>query len=325
MTTPALPTISSAPDGLTRYYHNIQRFPMLSAEEEYMLGTAWKEHSDGSAAEKLIFSHLRLAYGEARKFSRPNIPQADLVQEANIGLLKAVRKFDPEKARFSSYALTWIRSTLRDFVRNMFSMIKLGTTAAQRTLFSNLRRDSKALGYEDSYQLTDAQAEEIIALRRASSANPDSVNITVKDVHEMHERLNNGAEQSLNAPLRNDGENAAEWLDMQADPDADQAFEYANNQEITLRGGLLNAALKEALTDRQRDIFISRRLNDDIDTLEIISRRYDITRERVRQIENDALKKVTAYMAAHAADFGLDAPEVVEVKKKPRKSKKSSE
>jgi RNA polymerase sigma-32 factor len=277
-TLPAL----SGDASLAQYMAQIRRFPVLAPQDEYMLAKRWVEHQDPAAAHKLVTSHLRLVAKIAMGYRGYGLPVADLISEGNIGLMQGVKKFEPERGfRLATYAMWWIKASIQEYILRSWSLVKLGTTAAQKKLFFNLRRmKGKLEALEDG----DLKPEHVTKIAH-------DLKVTPEEVTSMNRRMAGGGDTSLNAPLREEGE--GEWQDWLADdgPLQDQIAE--DRQEASDRHALLAAALAE-LNERERDIFTQRRLIDDPATLEDLSQRYDISRERVRQIEVRAFEKVQA-------------------------------
>lgn len=278
----ALPVLTQT--GLARYLKEINRFPMLSREEEYMDATAWRQHEDIDAAHRLVTSHLRLAAKIAMRFRGYGLPVTDLIQEANIGLMEAVKRFDPEKGfRLSTYAMWWIRAAVTEYVLHSWSLVKIGTTAAQKKLFFGLRRMKNELQLIDSGDLAPEQVQEIA--RR--------MDVPEREVVSMNRRLA-GADQSLNAPV-GDVEDGSEWLDWVESDEEDIEEAVAESEELAQRRALLGRAMAE-LNDRERRIFTERRLRERPRTLESLSDEFGVSRERIRQIEVRAFQKVQASM-----------------------------
>ena len=276
----ALPVLTQT--GLSRYLREIHRFPMLTREEEYMDATAWRQHQDIDAAHRLVTSHLRLAAKIAMRFRGYGLPVTDLIQEANIGLMEAVKRFDPEKGfRLSTYAMWWSRAAVTEYVLHSWSLVKIGTTAAQKKLFFGLRRMKNDLKLIDSGDLAPEQVREIA----------QRMDVSERDVVSMNRRLA-GTDQSPNAPI-GDLEDGSEWLDWVESDDADIEETLAESEELAQRRALLGRALAE-LNDRERAIFTERRLREAPRTLESLSEEFDVSRERIRQIEVRAFQKVQA-------------------------------
>ena len=284
----------SPEQGLSRYLQEIRKFPMLEPEEEYMLAKAWVDHEDKEAAHKMVTSHLRLAAKIAMGYRGYGLPTAEVISEANVGLMQAVKRFDPEKGfRLATYAMWWIRAAIQEYILRSWSLVKMGTTAAQKKLFFNLRKAKNRIG---ALEEGDLRPENVATIAK-------NLGVTEDEVTAMNRRLS-GGDASLNAPLKADGEGSAEWQDWLADDDADQAAEYAERNELESRRELLMAAM-EGLNERERHILTERRLKDDPVTLEDLSKVYGVSRERVRQIEVRAFEKLQKKMRELAADKGL--------------------
>ncbi len=285
----------SPEQGLNRYLQEIRRFPMLEPEEEYMLAKRWVDHEDTSAAHKLVTSHLRLAAKIAMGYRGYGLPQAEVISEANVGLMQAVKRFDPEKGfRLATYAMWWIRASIQEYILRSWSLVKLGTTSAQKKLFFNLRKAKARIGaLEDG----DLRPENV-----AQIAN--DLGVTEDEVISMNRRLS-GGDASLNAQVGGvDGESATQWQDWLEDEDADQATAYEEQDELEARRELLASAM-DVLNDRERDILTERRLNDETVTLEDLSERYGVSRERIRQIEVRAFEKLQKRMTELARAKGM--------------------
>jgi len=273
-----LPTVSSE-GGLSRYLEEIRRFPMLSHEEEYMLARRWHEHDDIDAAHKLVTSHLRLVAKIAMGYRGYGLPVSELISEGNVGMMQAVKRFDPDRGfRLATYAMWWIRASIQEYILHSWSLVKMGTTAAQKKLFFNLRKLKGQLQAIDDGDLPDETVSEIA--RRLS--------VPEAEVVSMNRRMAS-ADHSLNAPLKVDGD--GEWIDWLVDKEEDQETRDAADEELTQRRAMLAEAMG-ALNDRERHIFTARRLAEDPQTLEQLSQVYGVSRERVRQIEVRAFEKV---------------------------------
>ncbi len=265
--------------GLSHYLNEIRKFPMLEKDEEFMLAKRWKEHEDSDAAHKLVTSHLRLVAKIAMGYRGYGLPIGEVISEGNVGLMQAVKRFEPEKGfRLATYAMWWIRASIQEYVLRSWSLVKLGTTASQKKLFFNLRKIKSQISALDDGDLKPEQVKEI----------SDKLGVPEDDVVSMNQRMA-GPDNSLNAPLRADSE--GEWQDWLVDDNPDQEIELGKNQEHQQRMEYLEGALS-TLNDRERDILIKRRLSEDPVTLEDLSKVYDISRERVRQIEVRAFEKV---------------------------------
>jgi len=286
-----LPSIS--PQGsLAQYLTEIRKFPMLEQQEEYMLAKRWKEHDDLEAAHKLVTSHLRLVAKIAMGYRGYGLPIGEIISEGNVGLMQAVKRFDPERGfRLATYAMWWIRASIQEYILRSWSLVKMGTTAAQKKLFFNLRKVKGQIDAIEEGDLTPEHVKEI----------SQRLGVTEDEVISMNRRMA-GPDNSLNAPLKQDGE--AEWQDWLVDESLDQESEFAESQELTARLELLDQAL-EKLNERERDILTQRRLSDEPKTLEELSQTYDISRERVRQIEVRAFEKVQKAVRAMAREQRL--------------------
>ena len=284
--------------GLAAYLAEAQRYPILDPDEEYMLAKRWREHGDTQAARRLITSHLRLVAKIAMGFRGYGLPIEDIIAEGNVGLMKAVKRFDPERGfRLSTYAMWWIRASIQEYILRASSMVKLGTTAAQKKLFFNLRRLKNRIQATDHGPLTPEAAAEIA----------DALDVDESEVIAMDQRLG-GPDQSLNAPMRSDGE--MEWQDRLVEPAENQETVVAEAEEMTKRRELLAEAL-DRLNDRERHIFVERCLKDPPSTLDQLSKIYGISRERVRQIEVRAFEKTREVMLQTAVARGLAEPKAL--------------
>jgi RNA polymerase sigma-32 factor len=280
--------------GLSRYMQEIRKFPMLDPEEEYMLAKRWVEEQDTQAAHKMVTSHLRLAAKIAMGYRGYGLPQAEVISEANVGLMQAVKRFDPEKGfRLATYAMWWIRASIQEYILRSWSLVKMGTTSAQKKLFFNLRKAKSRIG---ALEEGDLRPENV-----AQIAN--DLGVTEDEVISMNRRMS-GGDASLNAMVSNDGEGAMEWQDWLEDEDADQAGDYEERNEMELRRELLFAAMS-ALNDRERDILTKRRLSEPVSTLEDLSAEYSVSRERIRQIEVRAFEKLQFRMRELAVERGM--------------------
>ncbi|MEM7497503.1 MAG: RNA polymerase sigma factor RpoH [Pseudomonadota bacterium] len=285
----------SPEQGMSRYLSEIRKFPMLEQEEEFMLAKAWVDHGDRESAHKLVTSHLRLAAKIAMGYRGYGLPTAEVISEANVGLMQAVKRFDPDKGfRLATYAMWWIRASIQEYILRSWSMVKLGTTAAQKKLFFNLRKAKGKIGALEEGDLRPEHVQKI--------AKDLGVNET--EVVNMNRRLSGGGDSSLNTPLKGDGESTTEWQDWLADDDADQAAVYAETQELDARRELLMEAL-ETLNDREKHILTERRLQEEPVTLEDLSKVYNVSRERIRQIEVRAFEKLQKRMRELASSKGM--------------------
>ncbi len=288
----------SPEQGLNRYLQEIRKFPLLEPEEEYMLAKAWVDHEDPEAAHKLVTSHLRLAAKIAMGYRGYGLPQAEVISEANVGLMQAVKRFDPEKGfRLATYAMWWIRASIQEYILRSWSLVKMGTTSAQKKLFFNLRKAKAKLG---ALEEGDLRPENVAQIAK-------DLNVTEREVIDMNRRLS-GSDASLNATVgSSEGESTAQWQDWLEDENADQAGQFAEEDELSTRREMLIAAM-DALNDREKDILMERRLRDDPMTLEDLSARYNVSRERIRQIEVRAFEKLQDRMRALAQEKGMSIP-----------------
>lgn len=279
--------------GLSRYLTEIRKFPMLTKDEEFMLAKRWREHEDPKAAHRLVTSHLRLVAKIAMGYRGYGLPIGEVISEGNVGLMQAVKKFEPDKGfRLATYAMWWIRASIQEYILRSWSLVKMGTTASQKKLFFNLRKAKSAISAFQEGDLHPDQVE-LIATK---------LGVEESEVVSMNRRLS-GPDASLNAPMRVDGE--SEWQDWLEDTGAvSQETQVAEDQERTQRMSLLEAAMTE-LTDRERHILTERRLKDDPTTLEDLASQYGVSRERVRQIEVRAFEKLQKAMLAAARDQNL--------------------
>ena len=285
--------VMSPDGGLSRYLSEIRKFPMLAKDEEFMLAKAWQEHEDPKAAHRMVTSHLRLVAKIAMGYRGYGLPIGEVISEGNVGLMQAVKKFDPDRGfRLATYAMWWIRASIQEYILRSWSLVKMGTTAAQKKLFFNLRK-----------------AKSEISALQEGDLHPDQVSIIAtklgvldSEVISMNRRLA-GGDASLNSPMRADSE--SEWRDWLVDDTTpSQETVVADTQEKSLRMGLLEDAMTE-LTDRERHILTERRLKDDPTTLEDLARQYGVSRERVRQIEVRAFEKLQKSMKAAATERRL--------------------
>jgi len=276
--------IPIAPEGnLTRYLQEIRKFPMLSPEEEYQLAKRWKDEGDQEAAHKLVTSHLRLVAKIAMGYRGYGLPLGELISEGNVGMMQAVKRFDPDRGfRLATYAMWWIRAAIQEYILHSWSLVKMGTTAAQKKLFFNLRR---LKGQMAALEEGDLQPEQVAKIAR-------TLDVPEQDVVSMNRRLAS-PDHSLNAPVRADSE--GEWQDWLVDEQESQETELAEREDLSNRRMLLGEALK-TLNERERHILIERRLKDEPTTLEELSQQYGISRERVRQIEVRAFEKLQKSM-----------------------------
>ncbi|MEX3314865.1 RNA polymerase sigma factor RpoH [Sulfitobacter sp. PS-8MA] len=280
--------------GLTRYMQEIRKFPLLEPEEEYMLAKRWVEEQDTEAAHKMVTSHLRLAAKIAMGYRGYGLPQAEVISEANVGLMQAVKRFDPEKGfRLATYAMWWIRASIQEYILRSWSLVKLGTTSGQKKLFFNLRKAKNKIGALEEGDLRPENVTEIAT----------QLGVTEDEVVSMNRRMS-GGDASLNATVGSEGEGTMQWQDWLEDEDADQAGDYAERDELQARREMLAEAL-EVLNDREKDILTQRRLSDETVTLEDLSTQYDVSRERIRQIEVRAFEKLQKRMRELAKEKGM--------------------
>ena len=280
--------------GLNRYMQEIRKFPMLEPEEEYMLAKRWVEDEDTEAAHKMVTSHLRLAAKIAMGYRGYGLPTAEVISEANVGLMQAVKKFDPEKGfRLATYAMWWIRASIQEYVLRSWSLVKMGTTSAQKKLFFNLRKAKSRSGALEDGDMRPENVERIAK----------DLGVTETEVISMNRRLS-GGDASLNAQVGSDGEGTMQWQDWLEDEDADQATAYEESDELTARRELLAEAM-DVLNDREKDILVQRRLAEETITLEDLSGQYDVSRERIRQIEVRAFEKLQKRMKELAKAKGM--------------------
>lgn len=283
-----LPVLSNE-GGLSSYLQEIRKFPMLEDEEEYMLAKRFHEHDDTDAAHKLVTSHLRLVAKIAMGYRGYGLPTNEIISEGNVGLMQAVKKFDPEKGfRLATYAMWWIRASIQEYVLRSWSLVKMGTTAAQKKLFFNLRRMKGQIKAVEEGDLRPEHVTEIA----------DKLNVSEADVVSMNRRLA-AKDHSLNAPLKADTE--GEWQDWLVDDTIDQETLLAEQEELDNRRSMLTEAMK-GLNDREQHILMERRLKDKPATLEELSQTYDVSRERIRQIEVRAFEKLQKAMRAKARE-----------------------
>ena len=284
----------SPENGLSRYLQEIRKFPMLEPEQEYMLAKRWIEEQDADAAHQMVTSHLRLAAKIAMGYRGYGLPQAEVISEANVGLMQAGKRFDPEKGfRLATYAMWWIRASIQEYILRSWSLVKMGTTSAQKKLFFNLRKAKSRIGALDEGDMHPDNVTKIAG----------DLGVSEDEVISMNRRLS-GGDASLNAMVNADGEGSMEWQDWLEDEDADQAADYEMQNELSMRRDMLNSAMS-GLNDRERDILTQRRLVDEVKTLEELSENYGVSRERVRQIEVRAFEKLQDKMREMAMERGL--------------------
>ena len=273
-----LPSIS-IDGGLSNYLTQIKKFPMLSPEEEYMLAKRWKKRGDLKSAQKLITSHLRLVAKIAMGYRGYGLPVNEMISEGNIGLMQAVKKFEPEKGfKLATYAIWWIKASIQEYILRSWSLVKIGTTSAQKKLFFNLKKIKNQLSINNNSDLKKEHIEEI----------SKRLNVKKEEVVSMNRRLS-GKEKSLNDPVKN--ESGTQWQDWLVDNNIDQELALSKKQEFTQRKNLMNDAMN-ILNDRERKILIARKLSDESSTLEDLSKEYKVSRERIRQIETKAFEKL---------------------------------
>ena len=285
-----LPTLSNE-GGLASYLAQIKKFPMLAAEEEYMLAKNWKTTGNLKSAEKLVTSHLRLVAKIAMGYKGYGLPVNEMISEGNVGLMQAVKKFEPEKGfRLATYAMWWIKASIQEYILRSWSLVKIGTTTAQKKLFFNLKKIKNQLAPKSEGDLRDEHVSEIA----------EKLNVKKEEVVSMNRRLS-GKEHSLNVQIGEDGD---EWQDWLVDKEMDQELKFAHKEEMDQRKDLLTDSIK-ILNDREKEILYARRLNDEPTTLENLSKKYKISRERIRQIENKAFEKVQKHMLNSARSKNL--------------------
>ncbi|MBW6506410.1 MAG: RNA polymerase sigma factor RpoH [Rhodobacteraceae bacterium] len=288
----------SPEQGMNRYLQEIRKFPLLEPEEEYMLAKRWVDHQDAQAAHRMVTSHLRLAAKIAMGYRGYGLPQAEVISEANVGLMQAVKRFDPERGfRLATYAMWWIRASIQEYILRSWSLVKLGTTSAQKKLFFNLRKAKSRIG---ALEEGDLRPEHVARIAH-------DLSVTEAEVVAMNRRLA-GGDASLNAQVgSSDGESSAQWQDWLEDESANTADDYAESDELAARRAMLVAAM-DVLNERERDILAQRRLRDDPVTLEQLSTQYEVSRERIRQIEVRAFEKLQDRMRVLAREKGMLVP-----------------
>ena len=280
--------------GLNRYMQEIRKFPLLEPEEEYMLAKRWVEEQDTEAAHRMVTSHLRLAAKIAMGYRGYGLPQAEVISEANVGLMQAVKRFDPEKGfRLATYAMWWIRASIQEYILRSWSLVTLGTTSGQKKLFFNLRKAKNRIGALEEGDLHPDNVKRIAT----------DLGVTETEVISMNRRMS-GGDASLNATVGSEGEGTMQWQDWLEDEGADQATDYEERDELETRREMLAEAL-DVLNDREKDILTQRRLSDQTVTLEDLSSQYDVSRERIRQIEVRAFEKLQKRMRDLAREKGL--------------------
>ena len=284
------PAISNE-GGLSVYLDQIKKFPMLDAEEEYMLAKNWKTTGNVKSAEKLVTSHLRLVAKIAMRYKGYGLPMNEIISEGNVGLMQAVKKFEPEKGfRLATYAMWWIKASIQEYILRSWSLVKIGTTTAQKKLFFNLKKLKNQIAPKNEGDLKKDEVEKIA----------NTLNVSEDEVISMNRRLS-GKEQSLNTPIGEDGD---EWQDWVVDKEMDQELKIAHQEELDQRKDLLQDSIK-ILNDREKEILYARRLNENPSTLEDLSKKFKISRERIRQIENKAFEKLQKHMLNSAKSKNL--------------------
>ena len=285
-----LPALSNE-GGLSAYLSQIKKFPMLAAEEEYMLAKNWRTTGNIKSAEKLVTSHLRLVAKIAMGYKGYGLPVNEMISEGNVGLMQAVKKFKPEKGfRLATYAMWWIKASIQEYIMRSWSLVKIGTTTAQKKLFFNLKKIKNKIAPKSEGDLKDEHVTEIA----------NKLAVSKDEVVSMNRRLS-GKELSLNSPI---GEGGDEWQDWIEDKELDHELKFAQREEMKQRKNLLTDSIK-ILNDREKEIIYARRLNDEPTTLEDLSKKYKISRERVRQIENKAFEKLQKHMLNSAKSKNL--------------------
>jgi RNA polymerase sigma-32 factor len=283
--------------GLKNYLEEIKKFPMLSAEEEYTLANRWQVHKDTNAAHQLVTSHLRLVAKIAMGYKGYGLPITDIISEGNIGLMQAAQKFDPEKGfRLTTYAMWWIKAAMQEYILRSWSLVKIGTTAVQKKLFFNLRSAKNRI---QAYEEGDLKQENLEKIS-------NQLNVPEKEVINMNRRLS-GGDPSLNASIKTDGEQTGEWQDWLESDEPNQEETYSEREEENLRKEMINESL-QVLNERELDIIQTRKLSDTPTTLEDLSEKYNISRERIRQIEVRALEKVK-----EALEQGMSERNIIDI------------
>ena len=278
--------------GLSKYLAQIKKFPMLSAEEEYMLAKSWQNRGDLKSAQKLVTSHLRLVAKMAMGYRGYGLPVSELVSEGNVGLMKAVKKFDPEKGfRLATYAMWWIKASMQEYILRSWSLVKMGTTTAQKKLFFNLKKLKNQLSTSTSGDLKPEHVDEI----------SKKLNVKKEEVVSRNRRLY-GKEKSLNEPIKN--EDGSEWQDWIVDNNLDQELKFSQEQEFNQRKKLMNDSI-DILNPREKEILVARRLSENVSTLEELSKKHKVSRERIRQIETKAFEKLQKAMLNTAKSTNL--------------------
>ncbi len=290
--TDKLPVALTPEASLSRYLTEIRKFPMLEKDEEFMLARRWRDHADGDAAHKMVTSHLRLVAKIAMGYRGYGLPIGEVISEGNVGLMQAVKKFEPEKGfRLATYAMWWIRASIQEYILRSWSLVKMGTTAAQKKLFFNLRRLKGQMKAIDEGDLRPEQIEEIAT----------RLGVTNSEVVSMNGRMS-GPDASLNAPIRSQDGESGQWQDwLEDEAQVDQETRIAESDEFSSRMELLQVAMEE-LNEREQDIIRQRKLSDEPKTLEELAQVYNVSRERIRQIEVRAFEKLQAAMLAAVAE-----------------------
>ena len=269
--------------GLSKYLTQIKKFPMLSAEEEYMLAKSWRDRGDLKSAQKLVTSHLRLVAKIAMGYRGYGLPVSEMVSEGNIGLMQAVKKFEPEKGfRLATYAMWWIKASIQEYVLRSWSLVKMGTTTAQKKLFFNLKKLKNQLSANNEGDLKPQHVDEI----------SKRLNVKKEEVISMNRRLH-GKEKSLNDPVKDDS--GTEWQDWIVDDKLDQELKLSQDQELDERKNLMKSSM-DILNTREKEILTARKLSENVATLEVLSKKYKVSRERIRQIETKAFEKLQKAM-----------------------------
>ena len=286
-----IPTISNE-GNLSSYMEQIKKFPLLGVKEEYMLAKAWKNQGDVKAAHKLVTSHLRLVAKIASGYRGYGLPISDLISEGNIGMMHAVKRFEPEKGfRLATYAMWWIKASIQEYILRSWSLVKIGTTAAQKKLFFNLKKIKSKISAIEEGDLTPEQVDKIST----------ELSVSKKEVVSMNRRIS-GSDYSLNAPVTDDGQ--GEWQDWLEDETQNQEASFAETEEYLIKKNIMNNAL-QVLSEREKDIICERQLSENPLTLEDLSIRYDVSRERIRQIEAKAFAKLQNEMKSKAKEIKL--------------------
>ena len=278
--------------GLSKYLTQIKKFPMLSAEEEYMLAKSWRDRGDLKSAQKLVTSHLRLVAKIAMGYRGYGLPVSEMVSEGNIGLMQAVKKFEPEKGfRLATYAMWWIKASIQEYVLRSWSLVKMGTTTAQKKLFFNLKKLKNQLSANNEGDLKPQHVDEI----------SKRLNVKKEEVISMNRRLH-GKEKSLNHPVKDDS--GTEWQDWIVDDKLDQELKLSQDQELDERRNLMKSSM-DILNIREKEILTARKLSENVATLEVLSKKYKVSRERIRQIETKAFEKLQKAMLNAAKSNNL--------------------